>query len=73
VGSFALYTRLTNDALPFVKSMIEALKGKTRCSNPVKTTVAQKLADLIACRADFRIRQAINESFLEEFAVAKSS
>ena len=73
VGAFALHTESSADALFFVQSMLGALKGKTRCSLPVKKTLAEQLARIIACKADFKIRQEVTISLLDEFAAAKSS
>jgi hypothetical protein len=53
--------------------MIGALGGKTRCSLPVKATIAKQLAQIISGKADFKLRTAIRDAFVDEFAQAKSS
>jgi uncharacterized FlgJ-related protein len=53
--------------------MLNSLKGKTRCSLPVKITLAEQLARIIASKSDFKIRQTVTISLLEDFSNAKSS
>jgi len=56
MGAFALHTYNSETALTWVQNMLNALKGKTRCSLPVKVTLAEQLARIIASKSDFKIR-----------------